>query len=64
MVIARFFNTIGPRQTGRYGMVAPRFVESALKGEPIEIYGTGQQTRCFCYVGDMVEAVIGFDGMR
>lgn len=59
VVIARFFNTIGPRQTGRYGMVVPRFVEKALKGHPLEIYGTGQQTRCFCYVRDLVEAVIG-----
>lgn len=58
VVVARFFNTIGPRQTGRYGMVAPRFVEKALKDEPVQIYGTGKQTRCFCYVGDLVEAVI------
>ncbi len=59
VVIARFFNTIGPRQTGRYGMVVPRFVQWALKNEPICIYGTGKQSRCFCYVGDVVEAVIG-----
>jgi nucleoside-diphosphate-sugar epimerase len=59
VVIARFFNTIGPRQTGRYGMVVPRFVEWALAGEPIRIYGTGQQSRCFCNVHDVVEAVIG-----
>ncbi len=59
VVIGRFFNTIGPRQTGRYGMVVPRFVERALKGEPIEVYGSGRQTRCFCYVGDLVGAVIG-----
>jgi len=59
VVIARFFNTIGPRQTGRYGMVAPRFVAAALKGEAVQIYGTGKQSRCFCYVGDLVEAVIG-----
>ena len=58
VVIARFFNTIGPRQTGRYGMVAPRFVAAALKGEAVQIYGTGKQSRCFCYVGDLVEAVI------
>ena len=57
VVIARFFNTIGPRQTGQYGMVVPRFVQSALKNEPVTIYGTGKQTRCFCYVGDVVEAV-------
>jgi len=59
VVIARFFNTIGPRQTGRYGMVVPRFVQSALRDEPVLIYGTGQQSRCFCYVDDVVEAVIG-----
>jgi UDP-glucose 4-epimerase len=59
VVIARFFNTIGPRQTGRYGMVVPRFVGRALKNEPLQIYGSGQQTRCFCYVGDLVEAIIG-----
>jgi len=58
VVIARFFNTIGPRQTGQYGMVVPRFVTSALKDEPVRIYGSGRQTRCFCYVGDLVEAVI------
>ncbi len=58
VVIGRFFNTIGPRQTGQYGMVVPRFVQSALKNEPISIYGTGQQRRCFCYVEDIVEAVI------
>ncbi len=58
VVIARFFNTIGPRQTGQYGMVVPRFVRMALENEPVTIYGTGKQTRCFCYVGDVVEAVI------
>ncbi len=58
VIAARFFNTIGPRQTGRYGMVVPRFVQWALKDEPIQIYGTGGQTRCFCYVGDLVDAVI------
>jgi len=58
VVAARFFNTIGPRQTGQYGMVVPRFVQWALKNEPIRIYGTGSQTRCFCYVRDLVEAVI------
>jgi UDP-glucose 4-epimerase len=57
VVIGRFFNTIGPRQTGRYGMVAPRFIESALKNQPIRIYGTGKQSRCFCYVEDVVDAV-------
>jgi len=58
VVIARFFNTIGPRQTGQYGMVVPRFVQMALENAPLTIYGTGKQTRCFCYVGDVVEAVI------
>ncbi len=59
VVIARFFNTIGPRQTGRYGMVVPRFVQWALKDEPLQIYGTGRQTRCFCYVQDLVDAIAG-----
>ncbi|MGB2865230.1 MAG: SDR family NAD(P)-dependent oxidoreductase [Sedimentisphaerales bacterium] len=59
VVVGRFFNTIGPRQTGQYGMVVPRFVQTALKGETLQIYGTGRQTRCFCYVTDLVEAVIG-----
>jgi len=58
VVIGRFFNTIGPRQTGRYGMVVPRFVQRALRNEPVLIYGTGKQTRCFCYVADLVEAII------
>jgi len=58
VVTARFFNTIGPRQTGRYGMVVPRFVQWALKNEPIQIYGTGTQTRCFCCVEDLVDAII------
>jgi len=59
VVIARFFNTIGPRQTGRYGMVAPRFVAAALNGEPVQVYGNGKQSRCFCYVGDLVEGLVG-----
>jgi UDP-glucose 4-epimerase len=59
VIIGRFFNTIGPRQTGRYGMVVPRFVQWALKNEPVLIYGTGEQKRCFCYVADLVEAIIG-----
>jgi len=58
VVIGRFFNTIGRRQTGRYGMVVPRFVQWALRDEPIRIYGTGKQSRCFCSVEDVVEAVI------
>jgi UDP-glucose 4-epimerase len=59
VVICRFFNTIGPRQTGQYGMVVPRFVEWALKNEPILIYGTGQQRRCFGYIDDIIEGIIG-----
>jgi UDP-glucose 4-epimerase len=56
-VIVRLFNTIGPRQTGQYGMVVPRFIEKAMAGVPIEIYGDGRQTRCFCYVGDVVKSL-------
>lgn len=59
VVIGRFFNTIGPRQTGRYGMVVPRFIQWALNNEPVLIYGSGKQRRCFCYVGDVVDAVTG-----
>ena len=54
----RLFNTVGPRQTGRYGMVVPRFVQSALKNEPITIYGDGQQSRVFCHVLDAIDAVL------
>jgi UDP-glucose 4-epimerase len=54
----RFFNTVGPRQTGRYGMVLPRFVQSALNNEPISIYGDGTQSRVFCHVLDAVDAVL------
>ncbi len=57
VVVARFFNTVGPRQTGRYGMVIPNFVRQALAGEPIRVFGDGDQTRCFTYVGDAVRAV-------
>jgi UDP-glucose 4-epimerase len=56
-VIVRLFNTVGPRQTGMYGMVIPRFVERALRGAEIEIYGDGQQTRCFCHVQDTIRAL-------
>ena len=56
--IVRFFNTVGPRQLGAYGMVVPRFVRAALNNEPITIYGTGEQTRCFGHVHDAVEAVV------
>lgn len=58
-VVVRLFNTVGPRQTGRYGMVLPRFVESALVNEPLRVFGDGQQTRCFCHVSDTVRALIG-----
>jgi UDP-glucose 4-epimerase len=56
--IVRFFNTVGPRQLGNYGMVIPRFVEAALKNEPLEIFGSGEQTRCFVHIYDVVEAII------
>ena len=58
VVIMRFFNTVGPRQTGRYGMVVPRFVQQALRDEPLTVYGDGQQTRCFTYVRDAIRAVV------
>jgi UDP-glucose 4-epimerase len=57
-VIFRLFNTVGPRQTGRYGMVVPRFVQQALEHQPLTVYGDGAQTRCFCDVGDAVRAII------
>jgi UDP-glucose 4-epimerase len=56
-VIVRLFNTVGPRQTGRYGMVIPRFVRQALAGEPLTVFGTGDQIRCFCHVHDVVPAL-------
>lgn len=58
VVIARFFNTVGPRQTGRYGMVLPNFVSQALSGEPITVFGNGTQSRCFGHVYDAVEAIL------
>jgi UDP-glucose 4-epimerase len=58
VVIARLFNTVGPRQTGRYGMVLPRFIAAARRGEPLKVFGDGSQTRCFCYVGDVVECLL------
>jgi len=58
VMIARLFNTVGPRQTGRYGMVVPNFVRQALAGAPITVFGTGQQSRCFCDVRDTVEAIL------
>lgn len=57
-VIARLFNTVGPRQTGRYGMVIPTFVGQALRNEPLTVFGDGKQSRCFTYVGDVVPALI------
>jgi len=57
VVIFRLFNTVGPRQTGRYGMVIPRFVQQALRGEPLTVFGDGQQQRCFCDVRDIVRAL-------
>jgi UDP-glucose 4-epimerase len=56
--VVRLFNTVGPRQTGRYGMVIPTFVRQALAGRPITVYGNGKQTRCFGYVGDVVGALM------
>jgi UDP-glucose 4-epimerase len=58
-VIVRLFNTVGPRQSGQYGMVIPRFVSAALAGRPLEIYGDGTQTRCFCHVEDTIRALSG-----
>jgi UDP-glucose 4-epimerase len=57
VIVVRLFNTVGPRQTGRYGMVLPNFVEQALGGAPITVYGSGKQSRCFCDVRDCVEAL-------
>ena len=56
--IVRFFNTVGPRQVGDYGMVVPRFVSAALRNEPINVYGSGDQIRCFCHVGDAIRALL------
>jgi UDP-glucose 4-epimerase len=58
VIVVRLFNTVGPRQTGRYGMVLPNFVRQALAGAPITVYGSGQQSRCFCDVRDTVEAIV------
>ena len=58
-VIVRLFNTVGPRQVGNYGMVLPRLVDQALRNVPLTVYGTGQQTRCFCHVSDIVVAILG-----
>ena len=58
-VIVRLFNTVGPRQVGNYGMVLPRLVDQALRNVPLTVYGSGQQTRCFCHVSDIVVAILG-----
>ena len=58
VVVVRFFNTVGPRQTGRYGMVVPNFVKQAVLGHPITVYGDGTQSRCFTYVTDVIEALV------
>ena len=59
MIIGRFFNIVGPRQTGEYGMVLPTFVRQALAGEDLTVYGDGEQRRCFCHVEDTVDAIMG-----
>ena len=56
--VVRFFNTVGPRQTGQYGMVIPRFVQAALSGQTLKVYGSGEQSRCFCHVFDTVRALV------
>jgi len=58
VIIVRLFNTVGPRQTGRYGMVLPRFIAAAQKNEPLRVFGDGAQTRCFCLVHDVVESLV------
>jgi UDP-glucose 4-epimerase len=58
VIVSRFFNTIGPRQTGRYGMVVPNFVRQAMAGKPITVFGDGKQSRCFCHVGDVIQALL------
>ncbi len=58
VIVVRLFNTVGPRQTGRYGMVLPNFVRQALDHAPITVYGTGQQSRCFCYIQDTIQAML------
>ena len=58
VIIARLFNTVGPRQTGRYGMVLPRFIAAAKKNEPLKVFGDGKQSRCFCLVHDVVESLV------
>lgn len=58
VVVVRLFNTVGPRQIGQYGMVLPRFIVAAMSGRPLQVFGDGTQTRCFCYVRDTVEALV------
>jgi UDP-glucose 4-epimerase len=62
VVVARLFNTVGPRQSGAYGMVVPRFVGAALADEPLEVHGDGNQTRCFCHVADTSRALVDLLG--
>lgn len=62
--IVRFFNIVGPRQTGKYGMVIPRFVQAAVNGKPIRVFGSGKQTRCFCHVADTVRALAALPDKR
>ena len=64
VTIARLFNTVGPKQTGRYGMVLPRFIAAAKKNEPLKVFGDGRQTRCFCLVNDVVEALVRLQDCR
>ena len=64
VIIARLFNTVGPRQTGRFGMVLPRFIEAAKTAAPLKVYGDGGQSRCFCYVRDTVEALVRLQNSR
>jgi UDP-glucose 4-epimerase len=61
VVITRFFNTVGPRQSGAHGMVVPRFVQQAMRGESLRVFGDGEQIRCFCHVLDTVEALVRLD---
>ena len=59
VVVVRLFNTVGPRQSGQYGMVIPNFVQRAVTGETLQVYGTGAQSRCFCHVGDIIRGLVG-----
>ena len=64
IIISRLFNTVGPRQTGRYGMVLPRFIAAAKENKPLQVFGDGKQTRCFCLVNDAVEALVGLKNCK